>query len=52
MADTSSRTYSWKELVQETEGEKLQKKPVTYEFNGGKKVFREQENSGVYETEE
>lgn len=52
MADTSSKTYSWKDLVQEAEGENLQKKPVAYEFNGGKKVFREQENSGVYEIEE
>ncbi len=52
MADTSSKTYNWKDLVQEAEGEKLQKKPVTYEFNGGKKVFREKENGGVYETEE
>lgn len=52
MADTTTKEKSWKELVQEVEGDRLKEKPIAYEFNCGRKIFRSKEQfGGVYYTE-
>ena len=48
MADTSTTTYDWADEVRKAEGEKLDEKPVVYEFNGGKAKFVEEEIHGFY----
>lgn len=52
MADTTTTEKSWLELVQEVEGDKMREKPIAYEFNGGRRVFKSKEQfGGVYYTE-
>lgn len=47
--ETSSKTYDWASLVKEVEGEKLKERPIAYEFNQGKRIFRSKEElGGVY----
>jgi hypothetical protein len=49
MADTTTTEKSWAELVHEVEGDKMREKPVAYEFNGGRKIFKSREQfGGVY----
>jgi hypothetical protein len=54
MADTTTTEKSWAELVNEIEGDKMREKPIAYEFNGGRKIFKSREQfGGVYaESEE
>lgn len=52
MADTTTRETTWAELVKEVEGDRLKEKPIAYEFNGGRRVFKSKEQfGGVYYTE-
>ena len=51
MSETTTKTYDWKELVKEVEGERFLEKPIAYEFNNGRKVFKSKgEFGGVYYT--
>ena len=49
MSGTNTREIDWAAEVAKAEGEKLNEKPVVYEFNGGKKKFREEVIHGFYE---
>jgi hypothetical protein len=49
MAETTTRTFDWADEVVKAEGERLNEKIVVYEFNGGKRQFKEEEIHGAYE---
>lgn len=51
MSDVTSRDFDWTNLVKQAEGESYYEKLVVYEFNGGERVFREQDPHGIYEME-
>ena len=52
MADTTTTEKSWTELVNEIEGDRVHEKPVAYEFNSGRRIFKSKEQfGGVYYTE-
>jgi len=52
MSDTSSTERDWRAMVYETEGERQRERPIAYEFNNGKRVFKSPEESGgVYYAE-
>jgi len=48
MADTNTTFFEWADEVRKAEGEKMDELPVVYEFNGGKREFREEEIHGFY----
>lgn len=51
MAETTTKTYDWAALVKEVEGDRFLEKPIAYEFNNGRKVFKSKgEFGGVYYT--
>lgn len=49
MAEVTTTNFDWADEVKKAEGEKLDEKPVVYEFNGGKSTFCEEEIHGIYE---
>ena len=52
MADTTTTEKNWTELVNEIEGDRVHEKPIAYEFNGGRRIFKSKEQfGGVYYTE-
>ena len=51
MSETTTKTYSFIDIVKELEGDGFLEKPIAYEFNGGRKVFKSKgEFGGVYYT--
>lgn len=49
MAEPTTQNFDWADEVAKAEGERLNEKPVVYEFNGGKRKFKEEEIHGIYE---
>lgn len=50
--NTTTKVHDWAALVREVEGEAFKDRPVAYEFNQGRRVFKNlEENAGVYVAE-
>ena len=48
MSQPEFRDFDWTTEVKKVEGKDFYEKPVVYEFNGGERVFKEEDPHGPY----